>query len=152
MSHAILREALDTGGLWSVTRGLARSERAYKSHLAACDLPRRNDLDGRGSLSEEALSEFAGFFLQTCIDQVTFMESLVRPDRLRERILLWTEEEIRGDRLPLQSSTVLAAVLYRGSLPRGEVASMLNVGDGHARRITSELGSSSCRERVCQYV
>src|SRR3546814_3247705 len=74
MSHAILREALDTGGLWSVTRGLARSERAYKSHLAACDLPRRNDLDGRGSLSEEALSEFAGFFLQTCIDQVTFME------------------------------------------------------------------------------
>src|SRR3546814_6261065 len=76
MSHAILREALDTGGLWSVTRGLARSERAYKSHLAACDLPRRNDLDGRGSLSEEALSEFAGFFLQTCIDQVTFMESL----------------------------------------------------------------------------
>src|SRR3546814_4898841 len=82
---------------------------------------------------------FAGFFLQTCIDQVTFMESLVRPDRLRERILIWTEEEIRGDRLPLQSSTVLEAVLYRGSLPRGEVAPLLNVGDRHARRITSAL-------------
>src|SRR3546814_4918619 len=67
------------------------------------------------------------------------MESLVRPDRLRERILIWTEEEIRGDRLPLQSSTVLEAVLYRGSLPRGEVAPLLNVGDRHARRITSAL-------------
>src|SRR3546814_13058145 len=82
---------------------------------------------------------FAGFFLQTCIDQVTFMESLVRPDRLRERILIWTEEEIRGDRLPLQSSTVLEAVLYRGSLTRGELAPLLNAGTRHARRITAAL-------------
>src|SRR3546814_5943439 len=67
------------------------------------------------------------------------MGALVRPDRLREHILRWTEEEIRGDRLPLQSSTVLEAVLYRGSLPRGEVAPLLNVGDRHARHITSAL-------------
>ncbi len=43
-----------TGGLWSVARGLARNEARYKQHLGACDLPRRNDLDGRGHLSEEA--------------------------------------------------------------------------------------------------
>lgn len=55
MSHAMLLDALDTGGLWSIARGLARQVRAYKTHLAACDLPRRNDLDGRGALSEEAL-------------------------------------------------------------------------------------------------
>ncbi len=35
---------------------------------------RRNDLDGRGHLSEEALARFARFFLSTCIDQVEFME------------------------------------------------------------------------------
>ena len=29
-----------------------------------------------------------------CIDQVTFMERLMQPDRLRARILLWAEEEI----------------------------------------------------------
>jgi hypothetical protein len=28
------------------------------------------------------------FFLRICIDQVTFMEQLVQPDRLRKRILL----------------------------------------------------------------
>lgn len=91
MSHAVLRETLDIGGLWSVARGLARDGIAHESHLAACDLPRSIVLDGRGDLSEEALTAFAGFFLQTCIDQVRFMESLVQPDRLRDRILIWTE-------------------------------------------------------------
>ena len=70
MSHAVLRETLDTGGVWSVARGLARNEGAYKAHLAACDQTRRNDLDGRGHLSEQALTEFTSFFLTTCIDQV----------------------------------------------------------------------------------
>ena len=41
ISYAVLREALDTGGISSVARGLARSEAAYKAHLIACDLPRR---------------------------------------------------------------------------------------------------------------
>ena len=139
MSYAILREVLNTGGLWSIARGLARSGAAYKSHLAACDLPRRNDLDGRGTLSEEALCEFTSFFLQTCIDPVAFMASLVQPDRLRDRILIWTEEEIRGDRLPPKSGAVLEAVLYRGHLPRGDVAGLLGVGDRQARRVTSAL-------------
>ncbi|MEW8051139.1 MAG: Fic family protein, partial [Candidatus Thiodiazotropha sp.] len=58
MSHAVLLETLDTGGVWSIARGLARNVQSYKSHLAECDLPRRNDLDGRGNLSEEALASF----------------------------------------------------------------------------------------------
>ena len=74
MSHASLLEALDTGGIWSVARGLARNVTAYKTHLAACDMPRRNDLDGRGSLSQESLAEFTRFYLEICLDQVRFME------------------------------------------------------------------------------
>jgi hypothetical protein len=62
-------------------------------HLAACDQTKRNDLDGRGNLSEENLAEFTRLFLMTCVDQVTFMEGLVQPDQLRARILLWAEEE-----------------------------------------------------------
>ena len=58
MSHATLLETLDTGAVWSVARGLARNVEDYKRHLAACDMPRRNDLDGRGNLSEEALAAF----------------------------------------------------------------------------------------------
>src|SRR6266568_1917849 len=65
MSHSMLVDALDSGGIWSVARGLARNVAAYKGHLTECDLPRRNDLDGRGNLSEEALASFTRFFLKT---------------------------------------------------------------------------------------
>lgn len=139
VSHAMLLEALDTGGVWSVARGMARNVEAYKRHLADCDGPRRNDLDGRGELSEEALAEFVRFFLTVCIDQVTFMESLVQPDRLRTRILLWVEEEVRLGSLPVNSGNILEAVLYRGELPRADVGAVVGVGERHARRILSAL-------------
>lgn len=139
MSYAMLYQALDTGGLWSVARGLARNEATYKAHLANCDLPRRNDLDGRGNLSEEALGAFTEFFLKICLDQVAFMESLVQPDRLRTRILIWTEEEIRMGILPAKSGVVLEALLYRGRLERNEIAGVLGVTDRQARRVTSAL-------------
>lgn len=64
MSHAQLLSLLDTGAIWSVARGLARNVQEYKQLLANCDLPRRNDTDGRGSLSEEALGAFTEFFLK----------------------------------------------------------------------------------------
>lgn len=139
MSHATLLETLDTGAVWSVARGLARSVEAYKGHLAACDVSRRNDLDGRGDLSEEALAAFTDYFLRTCIDQVTFMEGLMQPDRLRARMLLWAEEEIKLDKLPHKSGNVLEAVLYRGELPRADAAGVVGATDRHARRIVSAL-------------
>jgi Fic family protein len=139
MSHAMLLEALDTGAVWSIARGLARNVVAYKAHLAACDLKRRNDLDGRGHLSEETLTEFTRFFLATCIDQVAFIEGLMQPDRLRARILLWAEEEIRLDRLPPKSRGILEVVLYRGELPRADAANIVGTGDRQARRVVSSL-------------
>lgn len=139
MSHAMLLETLDTGGVWSIARGLARNVRSYKRHLAECDLPRRNDLDGRGNLSEEGLASFTRFFLETCLDQVKFMEGLVQPDRLRGRILLWVEEEVRADALPQKAGRILEAILYRGQLPRGDVPELLAASDRHARRVVSAL-------------
>src|ERR1700733_5107288 len=139
MSHAILLNTLGTGGVWSVARGLARKVDAYKGHLAACDQPRRNDLDRRGNLNEEALAAFTDFFLRTCIDQVTFMEELMQPDRLRARILLWVEEEIRLGKLPPKSGNILETVLYRGELPRADAAGVVGASERHARRIVAAL-------------
>ena len=139
MSHAILLEALDTGAVWSIARGLARNVDAYKGHLAACDQKRRNDLDGRGNLSEENLAEFTKFFLNTCLDQVAFMEKLMQPDQLRTRILLWAEEEIRVNNLPPKSGAILEAVLYRGELPRADAAGIIGTGERQARRVVSAL-------------
>jgi Fic family protein len=139
MSHAVLLETLDTGAVWSVARGLAREVAEYKRHLAACDSPRRNDLDGRGALSEEALAAFTKFFLEVCVDQVEFMEGLMQPDALRARILLWTEEQIKLSKLPPSSGRVLEALLYRGNLPRSGVASVAGASTRTATRIVSAL-------------
>ncbi len=139
MSHAFLLNAVDSGGLWSIARGLARQEKQYKIHLAQCDQPRRGDLDGRVALSEEALQSFTRFFLQTCIDQVKFMRSLVRPDQLRMRVLAWANEKISQQTLPPRSTAVLEPLLIRGQLPRGDIHTMLDVSPATARRIISAL-------------
>ena len=67
------------------------------------------------------------------------MEGLMQPDRLRARILLWAEEEIRLNRLPPKSGAVLEALLYRGELPRGDAAAIVGTGERQARRIVSAL-------------
>jgi Fic family protein len=139
ISHATLLEALDTGAVWSIARGLARRSETYKNHLAACDLPRRNDLDGRGNLSEETLTEFTSFFLGACLDQVSFMESLMQPRRLRARIRSWAEEQTRLNVLPPTSAALLDAVLYRGELPRADTPGVLGVSGRSARRVVATL-------------
>ena len=139
MSYAMLLSVLDTGGIWSIARGLARNEAEYKRQLAACDLARRNDLDGRGNLSEESLGAFTRFFLETCVDQVKFMGELVAPDKLRARILSWADQEIRTRALPPQSAKVLERILYQGKLARDEISSMFDVTPRQARRYIQPL-------------
>src|SRR5699024_10312695 len=139
MSYAMLRHTLDTCWLWSVARGLARQADAYKQHLAACDSPRQGDLDGRGNLSESALADFAFYFLVVCNDQVEFMTDLMQPDRLRDRVLIWAEEQIRAGVLPGRSDVLLSAMLHHGQLERGQVDPLLGISPRSARRVTSAL-------------
>ena len=103
-------------------------------------MPRRNDFDGRGNLSEEELAKFVHFFLKQCVDQVDFMESLMQPKRLRDRIRIWAEEEVRAGELPPKAIQILDAILYRGEIERGELPELLGgVTPRHARRVSSSL-------------
>ncbi len=135
VSYAQMLKSLDTGGIWSIARGLARNESKYKEHLMACDAPRQGDLDGRGNLSEERLALFTKFFLEVCLDQVKFMENLVEPSALRTRIILWVEEEVRLGRMHPGVSKVIEVLLYRGELQRREVVDIVRLGDRHCRRM-----------------
>jgi len=86
LSHAYF---LYTGigcSLWSVSRGLAKNVEEYKSALMAADAPRKGDLDGRGTLSQENLIRFCVFFLESCIDQIRFMKKLIDPDELQKNV------------------------------------------------------------------
>jgi Fic family protein len=139
MSYATLRRTLDTGGLWSIARGLARRVDEYKEQLAACDMIRQGDRDGRGNLSEATLTNFTRFFLEVCIDQASFMSELMQPKLLRDRIMRWAEEEASYSRIPARSPRILDAILFRGSLPKSEVAAVLGQSARSAREATSAL-------------
>lgn len=139
MSYAMLLEELGNNGLWSIARGLARNVDEYKRLLMECDATNKEIGVDREGLSEEALADFARFFLNCCIDQVNFMEGLMRPDLLRKRILIWAEEEFYRGTLPAKVGTVLSTVLLQGFIPRAEVAKLLGVNERTARRITSAL-------------
>ena len=139
VSYAMLLEALDTGGIWSIARGLARNVDKYKSHLAECDLQRRNDLDGRGNLSEEAIASFTVFFLESCIDQVKFMAALMQPSALRKRILDWVKDEERIGGLMPNSTRVLAHILTHRELERKDVTEVVGFDDRKSRRVTAML-------------
>lgn len=68
------------------------------------------------------------------------MSSLVRPDLLRSRVLLWARQETLEGKLPPRSSAVLESLLLLGELPRGDVQSMLNSSPATARRVIPALG------------
>ena len=139
VSYAMLRDSIGASGIWSIARGLARREVDYKDRLEDCDQPRRSGFDGRGALGEGALADFVEFFLDICLDQVTFMERLVQPSALTGRVIRWAEEEMAAGRLAPRSDRLLEALLLRGEFERGDVERLLSVSERTARRTTSSL-------------
>jgi len=78
--------------------------------------------------------------MELCLDQIAFMNRLMHPGQLAERIMTWVEREVRQSRLPQKSGRLLEAILFRGGeLHRGETAEILDVGSRQARRIVSAL-------------
>ena len=139
MSHAMLLEIGIGSALWSVSRGLARHSVDYKRLLMAADEPRRNDLDGRGSLSESALTEFCRFFLETCLDQARFMRELLDPTELQRRMELYVRDEESAGRLPARSFVILREALLVGEVERGRVPTLIDASERTARRVVAEL-------------
>ncbi len=83
---------------------VARNIDGYKETLAAADLPRQGDLDGRASLSLKALWAFCQLFFKSCVGQVAFMEELLNPREPGRRIKLYARDEIDAGRLTLSIS------------------------------------------------
>jgi len=139
MSHASLQRCGVGSSLWSVARGLARHVQEYKALLMAADGPRRGDLDGRVTLSTQALTAFCEFFLTICTDQVEFMASLLDPSDLLRRMRLHIEEEVEAATLPKGSFPLLREALLAGEVPRGRAPEITGYGERMARNVVSEL-------------
>jgi Fic family protein len=134
---AMIQAGLDGEGLWTLSRGLARARPAYFQRLQAADQVRTSDYDGRGNLSDRALSEFCVFFLQQVLDQITFMVGLVEPFKLQERI----ESYLRFTRLDLDAklreklTRLLKALALQGETPRGAVPEILGLKGTASREV-----------------
>lgn len=138
-SHAFLKFVGLGSSLWSISRGLARTVEDYRSHLELADSSRLNDLDGRGSLSAQGLLNFCQYFLETCIDQVDYMSSLLDPTELIRRMQIFCEDEERAGRLPKQSFPLLREAWLVGEFERGRAAEITNYGQRQARTVLNEL-------------
>ena len=138
-SHAYLKEIGIGSSLWSVSRGLARRVDDYKRLLMAADNPRQGDLDGRGNLSAKFLKDFCVFFLEACIDQVEFMESILKPTELLRRIERYTDDAIQTKKLPKGSYQLLREALHAGEFKRGRAAEITGYKERQASTVLKVL-------------
>lgn len=140
MSHAMAHEAgIGAHGLWSISRGLARglADRSdYKRMMDFADTPRESDLDGRGNLSQRALTEFVLWFLRVCLDQVIFMSGLFELSQLVRRLRSYAEN---SEKLEAGAARLLEEAAVRGEFERGEAAKILAKPERSARRVLTSV-------------
>lgn len=125
--------------MWSVARGLARNVDAYRTYLARADDPPQGTLDGRGILSDGRLADFCRFFLAACIDQVRFMRTLLAPEALAGRVREFVAAEAASNRLDTRVQPLLEQAVLFGTVPRGDVPTLVGVSERQARRLVRPL-------------
>lgn len=139
MCHTMLLRYGLGSGMWSIARGLARSQNRYKGLLASADRRRDKDYDGCGVLSASGLEAFCAYFLETAIDQVRFMAKLLQPAGLLKRIEAWCVAKVAAKRLEKGSFSVLREAWLVGPVERARVMDIANVKERQAREIVSRL-------------
>lgn len=146
-SHLVLHAMRLTNGIWSCMRGLARTQEQYYSCLHNADLPRRNDFDGRGALSQEELVAFVRYFLEMCLDQAGFMQEQIDLDSLRNRLkdlLRHLEEcpwQVGSEKsvIKIEALEPLHYVAIAGPVERSRFISMIGLGERTGRRVMASL-------------
>lgn len=140
MSHAMAHRAgIGAHGLWSISRGLARGlldRSEYKAMLDRADAPRESDLDGRGNLSQQELSEFVLWFLQICLDQVRFMAELFDLNTLARRLRRFV---VTHETLKPEAARLLEEAAIRGEFERGDASRITGLPERTARRALNDL-------------
>ena len=101
----------------------------------------QDEQNGAHYFDDDMLADFCGFFFEICLDQIRFMEDLLRLDQIETRIDWYVETRAKHDKKPLriEAAKLLRAVFMRGAIPRGMAAEILNMSERNARRIVSAL-------------
>jgi len=139
-THAwFVKAGVDSNGLWTISRGLARRKPDYQVSLANADEKRVNDYDGRGYLSQRYLGKFCQFFLGTAADQIEFIEGLLSLDGMLNRMAGYAGRREAAKELPKGSGLVLKESFLRGEIARGEVPRIIGASPRTAQKVTGKL-------------
>jgi len=135
----LTRIGVNKSNLWSLSRGLSRNKKQYMFELWATDSP--DEQNGAHYFDDDLLADFCRFFFEICLDQIRFMEDLLRLDQIETRIDWYVETRAKNDKksLRIEAAKLLRAVFMRGAIPRGMAVEILNMSERNARRIVSAL-------------
>lgn len=131
-------------GIWSLSRGLARSHAEYKGALARADFPRQGDHDGRGALSEKNLISFCEFILNTAIDQVSYMQSLLELQDMNQRIRAYIDDRnkkliIGLEKIKPEASRLLQTAFIYGQINKSDAADISGLSTSVTRKLVQQL-------------
>lgn len=133
---------INKSNLWSINRGFSRKKDWYMLNLQSADSP---DDDGN-RFEQEIFADFCAFFLESCLEQIAFMDTLLDFKRVDARIDAYINErdKNRGAENPIdpRSGRLLKALFIQGQIPRGEAGVIMGMdtySDRQVRRIVSQL-------------
>lgn len=136
------RSGINRSNLWSLSRGFSRDKQWYMINIQSADSP---DEDREG-FDQAFFADFCHYFLETCLDQIRFMEQILSLHRIDGRIdgYIRDRDKKRGALHPLdpRSAKLLKALFLRGEVPRGETRAIMGMEDRtdrQARRLVSQL-------------
>jgi Fic family protein len=132
-------EKIDASGLWSISRGLARTKETYREKLANADLGRYNDYDGRGNLSNKMLVEFCIYFLTTAIDQIDYMYKMIDTESMIERIERFADLMVAKNKLKIEAKYILTDVFLKGKISKKEAMRITKTSDKTLKALVDSL-------------
>ncbi len=146
LTHAQVRHAgAGGGGLWSISRGLSRGlltwdddpKGQYKRLLAAADVIRAGDHDGRGRLTLRGLERFVEWFLHVALDQITYMRGVYALENLKQRLEAVAASTFEG-KLREQALPILRRMLH-GDVSRREAWTLAGRSERTGRNVVKAL-------------
>jgi Fic family protein len=133
---------INLSNLWSLARGFSRAKQWYMTNLRSADSPSED----RSGFDQDFFADYCHYFLEVCLDQISFMDNILGLHRIDARIEAYIKDrdKKRGALHPLdpRAGKLLKALFLQGALPRAEVRSIMGMEkqtDRHARRIVSQL-------------
>ncbi len=137
--ESMLKEAVpNSHGLWSISRGLAKSKDEYFRALENAGMIRQGaPYDGVGSLSERGLVYFVNYMNETAIKEIDFMLKLMDLSKLESRLskfVDFSEKEI-----PKEMKMLIPHFLVKGEIKKSELPKIWHASERKSRDVQNTL-------------